>query len=503
MGEYEEAIPFLDEANELCKSNTGKDPESGISADCRRLYLGKIHMLLAEANFKLSHVKLAKNHLAVSIRQYHVSSAAMKYTFVDKMLGRFWNIQKKNLKFRDLSSSNAVLKSDFAKYLSLLSTMLAAEKYWELAKQFSIRSLTLLCGSKTNIATICDAYSNALYIHNASGDTSSCEKLERCIKSKVLKRWNGNTTVELYALSRLIFMLFEVHVLTGNTCDAIKVAYRAMYVNNIIQAFAIQVQMLPILATMLIMVQRIDDAVNISKLLRDIGTTSGDSKALVGYHAFCVELNVETSFVLESVDKCEQFAKNYFSKLNNKTSYNPIEIKLIVYLYCHYIRKYKWNHALKWKHFYKPEQDDRPGFISVYNKLKFTECCLLLLVKDMQLRKPFLTIKERIVEKLLSECEMDSKKWKGLLPRTLHYKAYYNQVKERKSQAKNLLRSALKEAQASKNMLEECWLNLSKNCWDGGFHFGNDMKDIDWKLATNYSALEWSQIMYALPHNAT
>lgn len=500
IGEYEETICYLNEANNVCKQ-TAKDANSTVSADCLKLYLGKIHMLSADANFKLQNIKAAKNHLAVSLRQYNMSRAIPKYTVMDKWLGRLWNVQKKSFKVRNISQSNLVMKSDFARYLNLLSNILSAEGYWELAKQFALRSLTLLYRSKTNVAIVCDMYYNALHIHNTCGDTNTCRRLERCVKSKVLRRWNGNTTVELYALSRLIFMLFQVNALTGNITDGIKIAYRAMHVNNIIQALSIQTQMLPVLATMLIMVRRIEDAVNVSQILRDIGRTY-DGSALVGYHAFCVELNVETSFVLESVDKCEQFANNYFCKLPNKTSYTPIEKKLIVYLYCHYIRKSKWGHALKWKKFYKPEREELTSFISIYNKLKFAECCLLMLVKDTQLRKPFLTIQERIIEQLLAECELVSKKWKGCLPRTLHYKAYYCQIKERKSQARSYLRSALKEVQTSHNMLEECWLNLSKNCWEGGFHFGNDMKDIDWKLATNYNALEWSQIMYALPHNA-
>lgn len=499
MNECEEAIPYLDEASELCMAGS-KHRKSVLSDTFRKLQIGKIHMLLAEAKFKLNEIEAAKTHIAISLRQYNVPLIALNYTLMNKLLNRFWLTSEKNMELLRPPMRNALMKSDFSRCLSLLSNIFAAQGHWDLAKKSAARSLSLLRESNSNIAIICDVYSNAIDLYNICGDTHTCEKLERCIKREILRKYTGNVTIELYALCKLIYVLFQVRVLSGNIEASIKIGYRSMHATNTIHAFLIQMQILPVLATMLLLVQRIDDAVGIGRLLRNIGRTH-DATALVGYYAFCVELNVETSFTLEPIDLCDQFAKNYFSGLSDTEFYTPIEIKLIIYLVCYYARKCKWNQALKWKNLYKPEQTDRTNFISVYNHLKFTECSLLFLVRSMQQKDYLISIEESKMNLLLADCEKAANKWKSFLPRTLHYKAYYSQIKENTKQAKNYLKRALKEAKANKNVLDECWITLNKNCWDGGFHFGDDMKNIHWKLSRNYTPMEWSQIMYALPHN--
>lgn len=213
-----------------------------------------------------------------------------------------------------------------------------------------------------------------------------------------------------------------------------------------------------------------------------------------------MELNVETSFLLETVERCEHFARNYFSSIAHKDTYSPIECKLIIYLHCHYLRNGKWSEAFKWKNYYYQETSARITYTAISNHFIFTESTFLMLVRDLQLKKQFIELEEKKVESFLKECEVAAKRWKIFEPRALHFRAYYTIIRRKPNQAKQLLKEALEIARASKNLLETSWIRLSQSCWRGGFSFGNKMKDIDWRLAKTYNELQWSQIMYALPH---
>lgn len=498
MNECESAIPYLSEASELCMIDA-KLPNSAITDAFRKIHVGKIHMLLGEAQFRLGNIPEAKNHLVISLRQYNVPMIAMRYSLPNRILNRFCLTRARNPTTRQLTPKNSLLRSDFGICMNLTSNILAAEGHWGLAKMAAARSLSLLRDTNSNISIFCDVYSSAIELYNTCGDTHICEKLERCIRREILRKYTGNIISELYALCKLISIIFQTRVLAGNISAAIRIGYRSMDLNITSHSSHLQIIMLPVLVSVLLMAQRIPDAVGVMRILRNLGKIE-DEQALVAYYALCMELNVETSFLLETVERCEHFAKSYFHNLAYKNVYSPIECKLIIYLHCHYMRNGRWNEAFKWKNYYNQETSARITYTAISNHFIFTESTFLMLVRDLQLKKQFIDLEEKKVESFLKECEVAAKRWKIFEARALHFRAYYSMLRRKPFQAKQFLKEALEIARTNKNLLETSWIRLSQSCWSGGFSFGNKMKDIDWRLAKTYNELQWSQIMYALPH---
>lgn len=497
LHEYKDAIPILTESSELCMIDADH-PSAVVNASFRKLHMGKIHMLLAAANFRLGDVASAKVHLMISLRQYNVPMLALTYKIPHLFLNRPAVFNKIRLPQSRCHGAQTMLNTDFGICMNILSNVFAAEGQWELAKKASERSIYLLQYANANISLLCEAYTKAIELYNMFGDGHTCERLERCISRDVLRSYTGNVIMELYAICKLVAVIFEIRMMHGLISRAIRTGYRAMDLNATIQAYYIQSEIMPIMASALLLAQKIENAVSVIKLLFNIGKTM-DESVLVDYYAFCVELNVETSFLLEPIDRCEEFAEVHFEKQMNKSTYNESENKMMVFLHVHHLRNGRWSDALRWKTMMRLEKNEVSSIFSVTNLLKYTESLLITLVWNISMKKTFLNLEEKRIEAHLRQCAVAAKKWRLFMPRYLHYMAYYSRIKERKRLSENYLKRALKMAKAQGNALEACWVRQSRSTWNGGLNFGNDVKDVDWRCARSYDEVQWSQIMYALP----
>lgn len=498
MDECDEAVKFLHEASELCLLDA-KQPGSLVSDAFRRLHIGKIHLLLAGAQVRIGDLKKAKNHLAITLRQYNVPMTALRYTIPSKIMNRFCLTKSKNTLIGNSKQRKCtIFKSDLAVCMNLASNIYAAEGHWSLAKQAAARSLNLLKESNSNVTILCDIYSSAIKLYHVCGSSHTCERLERSIVREVLRRYTGGVILELHALCKLIYVIFQTRLLSGNISTSIKIGYRAFDLNKTVHATYLQVQLLPVLATLLLLKKRIEDAVQTIRILRNIGK-SEDDQGLVGYYAFCIELNVETSFQLEKIEACEQFTKGHLIKMGDRGFLTPLELKLLIYLQCYYMRHGRWSDAFRWKEKYRQDRSERVSYMAVCNHLIYTQCALLLLVRGLQLQKQFIELEQKKIEAFLAECDEAARKWKVFKARTLHLRAYFYRIKGKTRLSSKYTKKALAEANSCKNTLETCWVNLNESAWNGGFSFGNETRCVDWILAKTYTDLQWSQIMFPLP----
>ncbi|KAF2896008.1 hypothetical protein ILUMI_10155 [Ignelater luminosus] len=500
LREFRDSIPVLTEASELCMRDA-KNKNSLISEAFRRLHIGKIHMLLAEATYRLDDTPTAKVHVTICLRQYNIPMLSLKYKLPHFFLNRpnCFNKLRASEVFWD-TGARTMMNIDFGICMNLVSCMFASEGQWNLAKLAAERSICLLISANANINLLCDSYSTAIELYNFCGDSHTCERLERCVSRQVLRTYTGNMIIELYAICKLIAIIFQTRIMHGHIRKAIRIGYRAMDLNITIQAYYVQTEVVPILASTLLLVKKIENAVSIIKILYSIGKTV-DESALLDYYAFCVELNIETSFLLEPIEACEEFAEKHFEKQINKSVYSNSENKLIVFLHMYHLRNNRWPDALKWKTMIRLDKSEYNSICSIANWMKYTESLLITLVWNIEMKKTYLNLEEKRIEMQLKQCEVAAKKWELFMPRYLHYRAYYSKITGRKRQINTYLKKATKWATKQQNLLEICWISQSKSTWSGGLNFGNDMKEVDWRFADSYSSTEWSQILYALPCN--
>lgn len=469
LNENKEAIKQLCDALELCTL-------TALEQKLKNVFVVKIHLLLAKAYIETGNVLIAKKHLVNSLMNNN-------------------NIQITGRKLFVKAVEIFPSKLDAVNCISLLSRILAIEGQWNIAKAASIKSLKLLQDNSLETKSICDVFKNTLEIFLSSPDSFFCNTLEKRIRKEVFRKFSGNYIVDYYAVNDLINLIFKLYVLKGNLATCFKLGLRNLELNQCIKASFALFDLIPILATLFLFARRIEDAVAVIKILKQ---QRSSQKSLIIYYAFCIELNNETSLILEPIEDCLKFAGIFFQKCNYDLK--PLEIKLIVNVHNYLLRNRRWHQADKWKNVV--QNCDFTSFISVFNLIKETECSLLYLSHEIQMKKNFVYIEEEMATIMLRRCEKIAEQWKVFLPRVLHLKAYFYQLTSANSaKPKKLLKEASKIAKRQGNILEKCWIKLNESVWYGGFSFGNDVKNIDWKLEGRYTMEQWSQILYSLPLN--
>lgn len=475
LGEINEAIKYLLDALELCVQARRTNPTWDLKLNTS--LCAKIYLLLAEAHVKVGDTDTAKKHVVSSLMQNSIQMP-------------IFSRKKLFVKAMEIFPS----KPDVVMCISVLSTIFAAEGQWHIAKAASLKSLMLLRDKNIDTKITCDLFKNALKVFSLCGDNHICRKLQKRMRKEVLRKFSGNYILDYYSLGDLMHLIFKLQVLKGSINNCIKLGLRALEFNLYIQASFAFFEFIPTLATLLLFARRIDDAVTIIKILKH--QANSNKSLLIIYYAFCVELNNETSLILESMDSCLKFATVY---LQQKSDLMPLETKLIVNVYNHLLRNHRWHQAKKWSDLLNFTYTDLTSFVSVSNFIRGTECSLLFLVHEMQMKKNTNMEQEKTLA-MLRRCEEVTKYWKVFLPRVLHFKAYFCQLMAlNTSKAKKLLKRASKMAKRQGNILESCWVKLNKSAWNGGFNFGNDVKNIDWKLEKGYTMEQWTQILFSLP----
>ncbi|KAK5647176.1 hypothetical protein RI129_002068 [Pyrocoelia pectoralis] len=500
LHEFNDSIPVLTEASELCMTDT-TNINTAFSETIRKLYVSKIHMLLGEAHLRLGHIQTAKIHVSISLRQHNVPLMALKYKIPLMFLNRPRILYKTSYPFI-AKRGNTTMQYDLGMCLTLLSTIFASEGKWELAKKAAERSISILRNSNANTQILCDAYTNAIELYNMFGDTHACERLERCIGINILKNYTDNVILELYAICKLISVLFKIRLMHGHISIAVRIGYRALDLILEIHAIYLQADLIPSMASALLMSKRIENAVCISKLLFNISKTADDT-ILIGYYAFCVELNLETSFILEPIEKCAKYAEQYFERQKNKDSLTDNENKILILLYVHFLRTGMWQEALKWKMLIKMEGNEFASFIMVSATYKYVEGMIMTLVWNIMVKKGLIGLEQKRLEIQLKNIQKLANKWTLFMPRYLHYMAYYKKIMNQNNSMRKYLKQSMRLARKQGNVLEECWIRQNENVWNGGVDLGNDVRDVHWTKAQSYTNDQWSTILYSLPYEIT
>ncbi|KAI4467419.1 testicular soluble adenylyl cyclase [Holotrichia oblita] len=283
MNEFEEAIRILNEANNLCNG------EILLDKNFCEIHVAKINLLIAQAYLSLSDGARAKHHLLVCLKEYEI-------TVVPSATG-YKIFQSSKIDYQDekLYLKSSMIQNDFGSCLNLVSSVFAFEGDWDMAKVASNQCVAFLNNHLATISVLCDIYSNAISIYSFTGDDRMCEKLEKSVSQHILKKFSTNVIYDLFSISKLIFAIFHARFVSSHLETAIRLGYRAVDMNNSIHAYRIQIDVASILAIALVYVKRIDDSVEVARVIYNIGRYF-DEFALSAYYAYCMDLILETSF---------------------------------------------------------------------------------------------------------------------------------------------------------------------------------------------------------------
>lgn len=473
LGENEEAIKPLADALQLCI--TAKT-DSTLDSKLKKSLCTRLHLLLAEAYIVNGNVDEAKKYVVSSLMHNNIQMSVLsrRKLFVQAM-------------------EIFPCYPDVIVCVSLLSKIFAAEAQLHTAKVAALRSIKMLRKSVTTIEVRCQVYRNAIELFSTSENNFLCKKLEKCVRKDVFRKFEGGNLADFHIVYDLMNTIFKLHVSRGNLNKAVKLGLRTLEFSQYLQTSHALFNLIPTLATLLLFTRRIEDAVMTMKILKH---HANSREFFIAYYAFCVELNNETSLILEPIDECLKMTTNY---LKGKSDLTPIETKLIINVYSYLLRNRLWQQAEQWNVPLNFESIELTSFISISNFVRGIECILLLLDHELDMKKNYVYAEEDVVSHVLKKCEEIARQWKVFLPRTLHFKAYFYELMSLNTKTKQLLKEASDIAKQQGNILECCWIDLNMSVWNGGFSFGNNMKNIDWKLEKKYTVKQWSQILFSLP----
>lgn len=494
LGEFNVALKLLEDAENLCSSDKFFNGKFVVSRNFQKKLLFKLRYTIGELHFTLANYDQTKKYILLCLQESRLpsipSSKSFMNTFISSTILR--KVTSINSKDREKKIS---FNEEVSGCLNLASKIFSLDNLSETAKLSSTLSLLLLTGKRANFKLFHHVYSNALQLNQQDGQVYFCNQIIEETNKKILTNINSWNMIDLYDSTMLHLRGFEIKILQGELYETIKMGYHLLDISNNLEIRTVFVETISIVMSTLIHMQRIQDAVEVAKTLFVFGQNL-DSYVLIHYFIFALELYLETSFLLEPLEKCTKFAEEYFHG-ERQESYDIYEQKLLTLLSCHCLRKNQYIEAQKWKSICN-KLTRASSFVSIYNLFKQTECLMILFAKRSLENKTFTSAKNEFRTKL-KNCKAIARKWKFFLPRYLHFKAYYWQIRNQRRKVKGCLKDAKEEAFAQKNLLDYCWILQSENVWKSGYNFSSEMNGINWKFASTYTTVQWSNILYRLP----
>ncbi|XP_071053649.1 adenylate cyclase type 10-like [Onthophagus taurus] len=461
--EHEEALSFLFKAAISYKKLNCSEP----------IIIAKINMLIAKA-FGDSHDDLTKEYLIYALKCFLSAKG------------------KSLIKDLNLDEIDFIIEC-----LNLITKYFIKIKNWNVTKTTSDLLFNIL--KITKPSKICfETASTLIKVYTYLNEHQSCKSIILRAQ-KQITRTTISSIPELLTLTTLIKDIFYNHLLNAQLLKSIKLGYKLINLCESINVILIKQDVLTSLSWILMLVKRIEDSAEIINTLKDLTNipTNLKDEALLFYYTICLELLLETSFILEPYQNIHNFCIDYF-KLRQNSDYTPTEKTILLYLFNHHLRNNRWVDSSDWKNYLNFNEFDPIDLQSTKNLFKYTENLLIVLAKNDRERevgnKDF-----KLVKKYLGMCQIASEKFKLFVPRYYHFKSYLLRILGKRNKSVKCLNLAFKLALADENTLEYCWLMQSRNFWDGGFSFEGDRKYVEWVIANTYSPVHWSQILYGLP----
>ncbi|KAJ8924439.1 hypothetical protein NQ315_007236 [Exocentrus adspersus] len=464
-----QAIKVLDEALELLEGPMKDQIELEWMVSLKR---GKLFTLLGRARMYLKDDE-AYNFFMDALRHYGIH-------FPTSNIGRslLKNRFKLNQTMRLYLFPPVFSKSideDLAEYcnnvsecLYLLCKFFSSKGRWDEAELAAIWSLSKAVETESDFEVICLGYASMIFIAAVTVQHNLCVALEvfalrTCHRKKTIVE-----SEELKAVAILYNNIATARFLRAELDKAMQMSYPVWRIANAARSPEILLGAFPFLAYGTLLRKQIVEYGNILTEMLYLVDQDVDNSEKIWYHALCLMLHLETGFIVESVEKCNQFIQ---TEGFEKTVRDPTgKTRLIVCKWLWEIRNENWEAATMWQESawdfnIVDKGEDMSNLIS---GLYLLEGLIIYMVNKMDMKNLKASNRaDALITSLFHKLDAASNYCALLKPRMWHLRAYYVMAKHNdyKTAFKHL-KKAQKVAEKQHNDLEIEWIDHSELAWN-------------------------------------
>ncbi|XP_038207347.1 adenylate cyclase type 10-like, partial [Zerene cesonia] len=483
----ENAIPKLEEAEQLCnKSNDYIDEFD------RKLFLGKIYSLKAAAYLMCNKLMAAKINIEKAVKIYRINLTKISDYMDLKLLYNFIKLRRHKYRLQD-----SFMKSDSIFCLNVATILYSTLDEIKTARVSAFRALYLAQRVECNIVDLCDVFTNAIQIELDHGKPELTENIERLAINTLKNLDSPIEAHELYAIGKIFMASFRARSARAKLAASVRSGFRALVVSRFLHADKVSIDIIPDLFYILLSRSRIEEAVDVVKLLLELSQTYNSLDCETWYYALSIDMILDCGFQLESPQEISRFAE--YAITTGKLA-GDSRRRLVVGVWTYWLRadierkaKRFESEALNWC----GNDNDDGSLKTLISALRLAEGMLESLARKVDDLKKVVDLMElrSLADKELMRLERDSKMFKSIWPRWLLLKANSLSLSGRNT-ATNTFLQALDEGRKIKNRLEESlaraafsnsqfWIQSAKN---GNF--------LEWKIGAEHAHTSWHQFMY-------
>ncbi|XP_045516721.1 uncharacterized protein LOC123709424 isoform X8 [Pieris brassicae] len=245
---------------------------------------------------------------------------------------------------------------------------------------------------------------------------------------------------------------------------------------------------------------RIEEAVDVMKLLLELSQTHNSLECETWYYALAIDMILDCGFQIESPQEISRFAEYAIS--DGKAA-GISRRRLVVGIWTYWLRvdverkaKRFENEALNWC----GNENDDGSLKTLLSALRLAEGMLESLAKKVDDLKKVVDLMElrSLADKELMRLEQDTKVLKAIGPRWLLLKANSLHLSARCNAAKATFTQALEEARKINNRLEESMILAALANSQLWIQSGKAGTFLDWMSGAVNARSSWQQIMYKI-----
>lgn len=369
---FDNAIPKLDEAETTCLEKTVPD----ISMFERKRFLGKIYSLKAATYLLSGRLIMAKLNIERAAKIYRMN--LKKISSFSPFITLFTTINNIKYRLRDM-----LMKGDSIYFLNVATVLYSTLEDERTSKIAALRSIYLAQRIKCNVIDLCDSFAQYMQMVLDRAMPELTVDIEKILNNCLESLQKPIQTDELFALGKLLLTVFRARFTRGLPVAAIRSGFRALVVSRFLRADQITTDIIPDLFYLLLSRGRIKEAVDVVRLLLQIGENEKIPECQTWYYALSLDMILDAGFELESIHEINRFAE--YSLHKEKIAHES-QYRLVIGLWTYWLRtdfehkaKRYETKALNWS----MRDDDDGSLKTLINGLRLAEGMLESLARKM------------------------------------------------------------------------------------------------------------------------
>ncbi|XP_041983062.1 adenylate cyclase type 10-like isoform X2 [Aricia agestis] len=318
-------IVKLNEAESICI-----DKSVNYLSKCqRKLYLGKIYTLKANANLLADKLMAAKIDIDKAMRIYGFDVNKVRKILNFRSI--ISHIKLRHGKYRNQADER---RSDSIMCFNVATALYSAINDGTSAKAAAQRALYLSQTVKCNVIDLCNAFYNFIELE-LPGLANTNLRLDKLTYMTLSMIPNAIQSEELYAVGKLFMALFTAYTARANIPVAIRYGYQALALSQFLYVVHISIDIIPNLFYLLLSRCRIKEAVEVVEILLQIGCPEEWFECQIWYHALCMDFILDAGLQIETPEMIDDFTE---LSLQKRKFSGPCRRRLILNLWTYWLR---------------------------------------------------------------------------------------------------------------------------------------------------------------------